>query len=177
MDTEVIETGDKRPVYEVSFHLVPTLSADEMLAKFSSLKDMLAGAGAQFISEEIPKEFVLAYEFSHTVDNKKEWFTRSYFGWVKFECDESEISKIDAALKLDRGVIRYLLVKTVRESTLYGKRFGVPARRRPESKHETVEEKKPIDAVELDKELDAMLSDEPVVATETEAKDKVETEA
>jgi len=64
----------------------------------------------------------LAYEMSRSIHNKKQKFSYGYFGWVKFECTTSQAEVIKDMLDKNEKIIRYLLIKTIRESTLSPRR-------------------------------------------------------
>jgi ribosomal protein S6 len=44
--------------------------------------------------------------------------SQGYFGWVKFELPKDEIKEIKKFLDGNDDVLRYLIIKTVRENTL-----------------------------------------------------------
>ena len=67
----------------------------------------------------------LAYEMTRVVNNINVRFNEGYFGWIKFELDGDKVKDLEKGLKLDEEVIRYLVVKTVRENTVYTKRAPV----------------------------------------------------
>jgi ribosomal protein S6 len=126
-DESLIEGGR---VYELAYIFVPTLSADGVNEKFQSLKDYLKSKNVEFVSEDIPRLIELQYEMSRTIANKKTWFDEGYFGWIKFEADPSVVKEIHDDLARDEEVIRYMIIKTVRESTIASKKpFAFRARK------------------------------------------------
>ena len=121
-------------------------------------KDMFTENGATFISDEYPKLIELAYEMSRSILNKKQKFSYGYFGWVKFECATDQARIIKDILDKNEKLIRYLMIKTVRENTMsvkrsYGKQEG--GKRRTVQK--TKEEEAPINEETIDKEIDALV--------------------
>ena len=149
-------------VYEVGYLLVPTLSEEEMPAIYSSLKDTIASLGGEFISDEMPKMINLAYTMNKTIQNVKNRFDNAYFGWVKFFMDAEKVLELKKKLDLNPQVIRFLIVKTVKENTIAAKKFTNRdnTRRKPFSaKREDVEEALPINKEEVDKEIDAMVAE------------------
>ena len=169
------EVKDAR-VYEFGYVLVPTIDLDALVGEVSRLKKVVEDRGGVFISEEAPRLMNLAYEMSRVVDNKKTWFTNGYFGWVKFEIDPSHAEAIEAIFRLDEKIVRYIVIKTVRENTMSTKRPArMDARKKVEddknvgtasdifsTKTESVPEKakeevKPMDAEEVDREIEAMV--------------------
>jgi ribosomal protein S6 len=95
---------------------------------------------------------------SRSIANKKQKFSYGYFGWIKFECTTDVAQALKASLDKNEKLIRYLLIKTVRENTMstkrpYGKNDG--AKRRSSSKNE--ESVAPINEEVIDKEIDALV--------------------
>ena len=62
---------------------------------------------------------------TRVVNNINVRFNIGYFGWIKFELDADKVKELEKGLKLDEEVIRYLVVKTVRENTVFTKRAPV----------------------------------------------------
>lgn len=155
------ETGEEKEsrtsVYEVGYIMVPTIAEESLGEEVTLFKDMFTEKGAVFISDEYPKLIELAYEMSRSINNKKQKFTTGYFGWVKFECSTTDAKVIKDILDKNEKLVRYLMIKTVRENTMsvkraYGKQDG--PRRRPVQKTEEVEK---INEETIDKEIDALV--------------------
>ena len=117
-------TVDSR-VYEISFIFDNKLDEGAALEKSNAIKQSIATLGGSFISEEAPYMRELAYEMTRVVNNINVRFNEGYFGWIKFEMDADKVILLEKGLKLDNQVIRYLVVKTVRENTVYTKRAPV----------------------------------------------------
>lgn len=156
----------RKCVYEVGYHLVSSIPEEKLGEEVTALKDLLGDNGAIFISDEYPKLIELAYEMTRSISNKKQKFTSGYFGWVKFECTPEEAKTIKELLDKNEKLIRYLLIKTVRENTISPKRTFVKQdnKRRTVSRvKESVESSAPAEqpAVvveeEIDKEIDALV--------------------
>ncbi len=153
-----MEKESKMTVYEVGYLLVPTIAEENVGGEVTSLKDMLSLNGAQFISDEYPKMMELAYEMSRNIANKKNKFTTGYFGWVKFELPTENALTVKANLDKNESVIRYLMIKTVRESTMSTKRTYTKdaSKRRPSAAAEA-KLAEPIDEETIDKDIDALV--------------------
>jgi ribosomal protein S6 len=117
-------TVDSR-VYEISFIFDNKLDEGTALKKFDALKQSIATLGGSFISEEAPYMRELAYEMIRVQNNVNVRFNEGYFGWVKFELDADKVKNLEKGIKLDEQVVRYLIVKTVRENTVFTKRAPV----------------------------------------------------
>ena len=157
---ELKETSDESRIYEVGFLIISSIPEETLPGEVGDIKGAIEKAGALFISEDYPKLTNLAYEMSKTVDNRKTRFQSAYFGWVKFETSAESIAEIKEGLKKNPNILRFIMIKTVRESTLAQRRsFGQgPMRRRMTSgpKEETQPEV-PIDKEAIDKKIDELL--------------------
>lgn len=147
----------KSSIYEVGYIMLPSIPEENLGGEVSIFKDSLAEMGATFISDEYPKMMELAYEMSRSINNKKQKFSYGYFGWVKFECNTLASKIIKDALDKNENLVRYLMVKTIRGSTMstkraYGNKDGF--KRRPIHKRE---ESLPINEETIDKEIDALV--------------------
>ncbi len=123
--TENNETTVGSRVYEISFIFDNRLDESAALEKSNALKQSIATLGGSFISEEAPYMRELAYEMTRVVNNVNVRFSEGYFGWIKFELAEDKVKDFEAGIKLDQEVVRYLVVKTVRDNTVFTKRAPV----------------------------------------------------
>lgn len=156
-----VESGEKEgakvSIYEVGYIMVPTISEENLGGEVTLFKDALSENGVTFISDEYPKMIELAYEMSRSIMNKKQKFSYGYFGWVKFECTTEQARIIKDWLDKNEKLVRYLFIKTVRESTMsskrpYGSKEGGAKRKSNKS-----EESGPINEEVIDKEIDALI--------------------
>jgi ribosomal protein S6 len=107
-----------KTIYEVGFNIVPTLDAASLKARVDAIRALVTADGGAVIAEGEAKKIDLAYEMVHVAENKRAKFTSAYFGWIKFEASPAYAKAIAQAMKDDQEVIRFLLVKTVREDTM-----------------------------------------------------------
>ena len=154
---DVENTDSKVSIYEVGYIMVPSIPEENLGAEVTVLKDSLSEKGAVFVSDEYPKMMELAYEMSRSIANKKQKFSYGYFGWVKFECTTTQATVIKDYLDKNETLVRYLMIKTVRESTMstkraYGKQDGPKRRTTPKT-----EEQAPINEEVIDKEIEALV--------------------
>ncbi len=123
--TDNNETIVDSRVYEISFIFDNKLDEGAALEKANAIKQSIATLGGSFISEEVPYMRELAYEMTRVVNNVNVRFNEGYFGWIKFEMDGDKVKELEKGIKLDEQVVRYLVVKTVRENTVFTKRAPV----------------------------------------------------
>ncbi len=147
----------KTSVYEVGYLMVPSIPEENLGGEVTKFKDSLGEMGAVFISDEYPKMMELAYEMTRSIANKKQKFSYGYFGWVKFETTTINAKAIKESLDKNETLIRYLMIKTVRENTMspkkvYGKSESSKRRQAPK-----VEDVAPVSEEVIDKEIDALV--------------------
>lgn len=118
-------------VYELGYHLVPTLAVEQIAAASGAVRGMIEQISKDIIAEELPVFIDLAYTVVKTVDHKNKRFDNAYFGWIKFEATPESIATLEEALKKDDNVLRYMVVKTIKENTFIAKKF-TPAKMKEE---------------------------------------------
>lgn len=123
--TENNETIVDSRVYEVSFIFDNKLDEGAALEKGNAIKQSIATLGGSFISEEAPYMRELAYEMIRVQNNVNIRFNEGYFGWIKFEMAPESVKSLEKTLKEDEQVVRYIVVKTVKENTVFTKRAPV----------------------------------------------------
>ena len=158
---DINETEANSRVYEVGYLLVPTLSEEEIPAMYGNLKELVLSLGGKMISDDMPRMIPLSYVMSKVLKNVRHKFDSAYFGWVKFFMDADKIADLKKKLDLDQNVIRFLMIKTVKENTIATKRFVSRdmTHKKPflAKKEGENEEALPINEKEIDKEIDAMI--------------------
>lgn len=108
-------------VYEIGFHIVPSVDEGNLGAEMDSIKSLIESNGGTFIAEEFPKNITLAYTIVKNIEGKIKRFDNAYFGWIKFEMKTDSILNVKEEIDLNKEVLRYLIIKTVKESTLIPK--------------------------------------------------------
>ena len=156
-------------IYEVSYLVLPTVGEDALAPEVSKLKETLAGVEAKVIGDEYPSLINLQYEMTKRIDTKNVRFDQAYFGWVKFEAESDSVAKMKKALDLNKSLLRYLIVTTVRENTLSAKK-SVAALLSPKSARSTSIVKEevvaaPIDEEVVDQEIDKLVEETATVET------------
>jgi ribosomal protein S6 len=161
METEINkEKGDNVTVYEVSYILLPSLALEQVPAKASSLKGVLTSAGGAVISDEDPILIDLAYPMTKVVGVERHKATSGYFGWVKFELPTEGMEAVKKAFDGDAQIIRYLIIKTVKENTLLNGKMSIQKEERikkDDELSEISEEVKESSPEEVDKSIDDLV--------------------
>lgn len=166
IEAVVDATETQGRVYELAYLFVPTLDVDASMERFIQLKSYLQDKGAEVISEDTPKLIELQYEMSRTIQNKKTWFDEGYFGWVKFALEPDAIKAIHDELERDETIIRFMIIKTVRENTISAKKsFGYKTRKDDNFSDEKIDEtEEPKEAeqiveADVDRAVDALVTE------------------
>jgi len=146
-------------VYEAGFLLNPTLSADEATDFVTTLRSKVESLGGEYVAHDSPKEMPIHYEMSREINNKKTWFSQAIFGWLKFKLEPKEVAVIENTLKADEKVIRYLLIKTVAENTLFGNKLSIPKKRREKKEKDLSIPEEEINEEEVSKKIDEMVAE------------------
>ncbi len=156
----LVETGESdSKVYELGYLLVPTIKEEDVPVTYGNLKELIVSFGGEVVMDEMPKMTNLAYEMLKVVSNVRNKFNTAYFGWTKFTMAPSQVLELKKKLDLDPTIIRFLLLKTVKENTIAAKRFvrGETYKKPTTKKSSENEVVTPINKEEIDKEIDAMV--------------------
>ncbi len=162
-------TTSSIPVYEIGFHIVPTVGEDGVSAVVESIRRALGES--EIINEGFPKKMTLAYQVERlatggtaadgATQGKYEKYTESYFGHIKFAMQRESINAFTAGVRALQPILRFLIIETVREDVATAPRRAVFTSDRLEGK--TLE--KPVAApekaveisdAELDKSIEAL---------------------
>ena len=111
------QTALERVVYELGYHVLSTVGEERLKEEVQKIKDALEKHHAILIAEEVPTIFRLAYTIIRGVGGKREKYDTSYFGWVKFDLPIGEVVKLKDELEKNENILRFLVIKTVREDT------------------------------------------------------------
>lgn len=108
--SEENKTTDETKLYELSFHIVSSLSESEAESKFVALKE---GIGGEIVKEGFPKLISLAYTITKKIKGANTRFDKAYFGWIKFMSTAEGVNELHHKMELDENILRFLLIKTV----------------------------------------------------------------
>lgn len=158
----ILEEGH---IYEVGFHILPTVSEEELQNAVSKLRDAITRGDGVIFAEDFPKMRDLAYDIKKRVETKILRFNKAYFGWMKFESLPSFIAKIKEELQNDKNVLRFIIVNTVRENTMHTPKAPMVSRNGGAEEVKIAnqvdpEEKAEVSEEEIDKSIDELLVDD-----------------
>ena len=102
-------------VYELGYHLVPTLNDKDLSAEITGISKILGDLDASVVSEATPELIELAYTISRQESEGRADYDSAYFGWTKFSLTAEQISKLDETLDANSNVLRFIIVKTSEE--------------------------------------------------------------
>jgi len=150
-----------KTIYEIGYNLIPIISEEEVAKEVGKIKEKINSLGGAVISDEYPNQIKLAYEMTKEIDNKNVRFNSAYFGWIKFELEPEAVAEVKKMVDSDLNVLRFIIIKTVRENTIYTPKITKPARR-PSSEDlvSSGVESLPIDEEAVDKKIDELIDEE-----------------
>ncbi|MBC7836701.1 30S ribosomal protein S6, partial [Acetobacteraceae bacterium] len=97
--TQANAPKDPRPVYEVGFHVVPTVSEETIGAVVEKIRSELSRGNAEILSEQMPQKITLAYVIERSDSSKHEKYAEAYFGWIKFATEKEYIPALEGMLR------------------------------------------------------------------------------
>ncbi len=156
-DINVDAIGKDRGVYEVGFHIVPIVAEVDLGVRVTAIRDIIEAAGGSMIADEFPRHMELAYPMLKVAANKRALHHSAYFGWMKFEVEPSGAKAIQEKLKADDLILRFIVVKTVRENTMVPKKVLQQKRGEEVVVNEKVEDKPVLTEAEIDKTIEDLV--------------------
>ncbi len=109
-------------IYELGYQLLSTLSEADVHKFHADVIDLITSHTGEVISEMNPELIRLAYPMFKIIDNKRIAFETAHFGVIKFEGTIALMEALSEMVKANKGVLRHLLINTVKEDTLVKKR-------------------------------------------------------
>lgn len=144
-------------LYEVSLHLIPSLSPEEAQAAHEKMVAQIEENGGSVKMNQLPADRELSYEMCKEIAGKKHYYKNAHFGFVVFESDKESAVALDKSLKESKIVLRHLFIKLPKEALIVRER-KIPTSHKEEAKK--LEEKKvdePIDEVAIDKTIEELV--------------------
>jgi ribosomal protein S6 len=155
-------TAKETEIYEVGYHIMPSVPEEKLPLEVSAiLSAIVSKNGGVIISSDAPAKIELAYTMAKKVGATRHKCDEAYFGWFKFEMSPDNINALKAFLDAQDNVLRFLLIKTVRENTLVGAKLLAAEMTASDPKEEVKAEgkavKSPVSEAELDKTIDELV--------------------
>lgn len=156
-------------VYELGLHMLSTLTEEELAAAVDVIREEIKKHGGSFIAEGTPELIDLAYTMTVNEGGKHTKYNKAYFGWIKFDMEPLKANEMKTeVIDADKNILRYILIKTVREDTRVQAREEtlqtleeVKTTGTLEKKQVVEEEKKGEEAsdIDIDKAVDELVND------------------
>lgn len=155
-------------LYELAFNIIPTINDAEVKEVFDGIKVAISAIGKVFSSSE-PAHIPLAYVMEKSIDTKKQKYNTAYFSWIKFEATPDVIDQFQKDLDLNKSVLRYMVIKSDKDSTISSQELA-QVLRGDEEKEVAVEEGEKVvenvpaveedknDVAEIDKAIDDLVA-------------------
>lgn len=93
-------------VYELAYHLIPELEEADIRGRAQELSNLITQNNGSVLSSKEPRRSHLSYPIRH-----KQY---GYFGVFEFTAPAEAVEKINAQIKLQNDVLRFLLLKKPR---------------------------------------------------------------
>ncbi len=113
MSKKETKTTENAQLYELGFHINPTLAEEGANAVFSKIKEVIINNNGEVVKEGALKLIKLCYTIVKKIEGVNTRFNTAYFGWVKFNAESSDIESIKKAADNNVSIVRYIIVKTV----------------------------------------------------------------
>lgn len=171
-EKNIKEKDDTVAVYEASYLLLPSLAVEQVPHEIASIKEAIISRGGAVIVDESPVLIDLAYSMTKVVQTSRYKCDTAYFGWVKFEMPKDlsaqtgGIEAVKKSLDANVDVLRYIIIKTVRENTLLNGKMKLQKEDKSRREDEVIPEEvldaspdKEVASKEISKEIDKSIDD------------------
>ncbi|TSC61857.1 MAG: Uncharacterized protein G01um101448_551 [Parcubacteria group bacterium Gr01-1014_48] len=154
------DLGDLK-VYEVGYFLVPLIAESDLGTEVGKIQSAIEQHGGVSISDEFPAMRSLAYEMRKAIGERNQVFSTGYFGWIKFEIAPESVEVLKGDFDKLGSILRFILVRTVRENTLFAPRSPVLSTKQPGSIEEgrVREPESTISDEELDRSIEQLIAE------------------
>lgn len=127
MDNEVNseKNQEKGRVYEVGFHVLPTIGEEKVSGVFGATREFIENGGGIVLSSEMPKFKILSYVMSKDLSGRKSKFKEAYFSWIKFEGGGELARGLEKFMEGNDDILRHIVMRTIRENTMTVPRIPV----------------------------------------------------
>lgn len=106
------QEGGEARVYELSFHILPTVGEEEVASRIADIRDAIETRGGTIHKEEQPQFMTLAYSMEVKRESKSETYESAYFGWIVFTAPPEQAPAIEQQVKNRPDILRCMVIKT-----------------------------------------------------------------
>lgn len=106
-------TSENAKLYELGFHILPTVTEDKVTDVFSEVTGIISNNNGNVVKSGEPKATKLAYIITKKIKAQNKRFDSAYFAWIKFEASSDNIENIKELVEANENILRYIIVKTV----------------------------------------------------------------
>ena len=144
-------------MYELAFHIIPDLEEAAVTARAQDIESLITQTGGSVVASRAPKKIHLSYPISHQ--------HYAFFGVVDFNAETEMITGLNAQLKLQDGVLRFLIIKktdgkelrTLGDPRIRRTRTHVAPTHQPSTNTGIKKEAAPTEEKQIEKELEGVL--------------------
>lgn len=115
LNNELKDTGN---LYEVGFHVLPTLTEEEAIAELASVTSFIEKSGGVIKKSHNPQMRELSYEMTKVISGKKQNFGNAYFGHLVFQIEPGFVGSVRKDIEILPNVLRALILEVSPESLL-----------------------------------------------------------
>lgn len=108
----------KTNTYELAFLALAQMSEKDVNLLQSTFADAVTQAGGQVVSTGDVHFIRLAYEMTKKVGSKNTRHNEAYFSWMKLSIDPSAVQDIDALVRGDANILRYMIINTLDDDSV-----------------------------------------------------------
>lgn len=138
------ETNINNNVYEVGYLLLSSIPEEKVQDSVEKITSVI-NKEAKVISQGAPELIDLSYTMSIKSEGKRDDYNSAYFGWIKFESEDGEVVvKIKEEIDKTSDVLRFILVKTLRDDNLTTPKNVIKKKRDEINASETSEDVKEV---------------------------------
>ncbi len=108
--------ADDREVahYECAFHILPTVTEEEVPAVVARIEKLITDAGGTIANKEMPEQIDLAYEIVKPIEGYNRRFNAAHFGWVRFTLVPEALPEFSEEIGLMPELLRFITVRLTR---------------------------------------------------------------
>jgi ribosomal protein S6 len=115
-DTKDIKEDTEERLYELGYHVVPTVSQEEIDQRVSEIgKDTIESNGGTVTSQGVPSLIGLAYPITKAEGQKRTKHESGYFGWFQFYIAPENVDPLKKTLDATDYILRYIIMHVEKE--------------------------------------------------------------